>query len=157
MWEEREREGTTIPNIKSPYRNLSSNRHSIPDVPVVYLVEPTRENIQKISEDLQKGLYETAYVNFLSSIPRTLLEEFAELTAQSDTGAQIAQVYDQYLNFVVSEPDLFSLNLKNVYYTLNSPTTPDQAIENTIEKLVSGLYSVVVTMGKTRLSDIGKR
>lgn len=128
-------------------RNLNSNRHAIPDVPVVYLVEPTHENIVRISKDLQSNLYETAYVNFLHSIPRALLEEFAELTAQTDTGAQIAQVYDQYLNFVVSEPDLFSLSLKDVYYTLNSARSPDTVIEETIDKLVSGLFSVVVTMG----------
>src|SRR5690606_12114561 len=104
-------------------------------------------NIQRISRDLQQQLYESAYVNFLSSIPRTLLEEFAELTAQNESASQIAQVYDQYLNFVVSEPDLFSLNLKDVYYTLNSAKVSDTIIEETIDKLVSGLFSVVVTMG----------
>lgn len=75
------------------------------------------------------------------------MEEFAELTAQNESASQIAQVYDQYLNFVVSEPDLFSLNLKDVYYTLNSAKVSDTIIEETIDKLVSGLFSVVVTMG----------
>jgi hypothetical protein len=127
--------------------NLHSPRHPIPDVPVVYLVEPTSENINAISADLSKNLYETAYVNFLSSIPRPLLEDFAALTAQNNTSAKIAQVYDQYLNFVVSEPDLFSLHLKDAYYTLNSAQAAESAIESTIDRIVGGLFSVVVTMG----------
>lgn len=127
--------------------NLHTPRHPIPDVPVVYLVEPTAENINAISADLQKNLYDLAYINFLSSVPRALLEDFAATTAQNNTSEKIAQVYDQYLNFVVSEPDLFSLNLKDVYYTLNSAQAADTMIEQTIDKVVGGLFSVAVTMG----------
>ncbi|CAZ80710.1 unnamed protein product [Tuber melanosporum] len=127
--------------------NLLSSRHPIPDVPVVYFVEPTAENITAISNDLTNNIYDIAYVNFLSSVPRAILEDFAALTAQNNTSEKIAQVYDQYLNFVVSEPDLFSLNLKDVYYTLNSAQAADSAIEQAIDKVVGGLFSVAVTMG----------
>lgn len=127
--------------------NLHTPRHPIPDVPVVYLVEPTAENIAAISADLSKNLYDTAYVNFLSSIPRALLEDFAATTAQNNSSEKIAQVYDQYLNFVVSEPDLFSLNLKDVYHTVNSAQVAQTVIEEIIDKVVGGLFSVAVTMG----------
>jgi len=116
-------------------------------VPVIYLVEPTSENIRLISSDLQRSLYQTAYVNFLSSIPRSLLEEFAAQTAQNNTSDKIAQVYDQYLNFIVSEPDLFSLGLKDVYYTLNSVQTKEDIIESCVDRIVGGLFSLVVTLG----------
>lgn len=56
------------------HMHIASNRHPIEDVPVVYLVEPTAQNLQTITSDLQKGLYSPAYLNFLSSIPRPLLE-----------------------------------------------------------------------------------
>ena len=128
-------------------RNINSPRHPIPDVPVVYLVEPTAENVRLISSDLQRSLYQTAYVNFLSSLPRTLLEDFASQTAQNNTSDKVAQVYDQYLNFIVSEPDLFSLGLKDVYYTLNSSQTKEEAIEACADRIVSGLFSLVVTLG----------
>ncbi|KAK6500343.1 Vesicle trafficking between the ER and Golgi [Arthrobotrys musiformis] len=127
--------------------NLNSQRHPIPDVPAIYIVEPTSENLKLITKDLQAKLYETTYINFTSSIPRLLLEEFAALTAQTQTSSQIAQVFDQYLNFVVSEPDLFSLHLSDVYYTMNSSKSSDSVIEATVEKIVGGLFSVVVTMG----------
>lgn len=128
--------------------SIHAARHPIPDVPVVYLVEPTAENIKAISSDLTKNLYETAYVNFMSSVPRPLLEDFAATTADNGTSGKIAQVYDQYLNFVVSEPDLFSLHLKDAYYTLNSAQAAESVIESTVDKIVSGLFSVAVTMGE---------
>ena len=86
-------------------------------------------------------------MNFLSSIPRPLLEEFAQQTAQNNTSDKIAQVYDQYLNFIVSEPDLFSLGLKDVYYTLNSAQAKEDVIESCVDRIVGGLFSLVVTLG----------
>ena len=126
-------------------------RHAIPDVPVVYLVEPTAANMEHITQDLQRGLYSPAYVNFLSSISRPLLEEFASQTAQAATAESISQVYDQYLNFIVSEPNLFSLGMgKDTYWTMNSAQTNDDDIDANVDRIVSGLFSVAVTMGKLR-------
>lgn len=103
-----------------------------------------------MTEDLQKGLYSPAYVNFLSSLPRVLLEEFASQTAEAETSEKIAQLFDQYLNFIVAEPDLFSLGMQNehTYWALNSAKTSDAELDAVVDRIVSGLFSVVVTMGK---------
>ncbi|KAB5554507.1 Sec1-like protein [Coniochaeta sp. 2T2.1] len=131
------------------HMHISSSRHPIPDVPVIYLLEPTAQNLQSITNDLQKGLYSPAYINFTSSIPRPLLEDFASQTITAGTSEQIAQVYDQYLNFIVSEPDLFSLGMQkeHTYWALNSAKTQDEELDLVIDRIVSGLFSVIVTMG----------
>ncbi|KAK3359104.1 Sec1-like protein [Lasiosphaeria hispida] len=131
------------------HMHLSSSRAPIPDVPAIYLVEPTPANLQAITNDLQKGLYSKAYINFLSSIPRPLLEDFASQTATAETSEQIAQIYDQYLNFIVTEPDLFSLGMQkeHTYWALNSAKTKDEELDRVVDRIVSGLFSVVVTMG----------
>lgn len=117
-------------------------------MPVIYLVEPTAANLEYITQDLQKGLYSPAYINFLSSISRPLLEDFASQTAQAGTAESISQVYDQYLNFIVSEPNLFSLGMgKETYLTMNSAQTSDEDIDSHVDRIVSGLFSVAVTMG----------
>jgi sec1 family domain-containing protein 1 len=130
-------------------RHIGTARHPIPDVPVIYLVEPNAQNLQAITADLEKGLYSPAYINFLSSLPRVLLEDFATQTATSGTSEQIAQLYDQYLNFIVTEPDLFSLGMQNehTYWALNSAATSDAELERVVDRIVGGLFSVVVTMG----------
>lgn len=118
-------------------------------MPVVYLVEPTATNLERITQDLQKGLYSPAHVNFLSSISRPLLEDFASQTAQAETSESISQVFDQYLNFIVSEPNLFSLGMgKETYWAMNSAQTSDDEIDAKVDRIVSGLFSVAVTMGK---------
>ena len=130
-------------------RNINASRHPIPDVPVLYLVEPTAANLDLINSDLSRNLYSDAYINFLSSIPRPLMEDFAGQIAGSGTSESVAQVYDQYLNFIVSEPDLFSLGMgKETYWTLNSAQAKDEELDAVVERIVSGLFSVVVTMGK---------
>lgn len=57
-------------------------------------------------------------------------------------------MYDQYLNFIVAEPDLFSLGMgKESYWTFNSAKAEAEAQDAAIDKIVSGLFSVSVTMG----------
>ncbi|KAK8073172.1 hypothetical protein PG994_004071 [Apiospora phragmitis] len=129
--------------------HINTNRHPIPDVPAIYLLEPSPKNLEGITNDLQRGLYTPAYINFTSSIPRPLLEDFAAQTAATETSEHIAQLFDQYLNFIVSEPDLFSLGMQkeNTYWALNSAKTKDEQLDHVVDRIVSGLFSVVVTMG----------
>lgn len=132
------------------HMHVRASRHPIPDVPVVYLLEPNEKNLQTITSDLQKGLYSPAYINFLSSIPRPLLEDFGAQTVAADTSDHIAQVCDQYLNFIVAEPDLFNLGMEkeHTYWALNSAKTKDEELDHVVDKIVSGLFSVIVTMGR---------
>ncbi|KAI1466206.1 Sec1-like protein [Daldinia caldariorum] len=131
------------------HMHIAASRHPIPDVPVIYLVEPSPKNLEDITSDLQKGLYSPAYINFLSSIPRPLLEDFASQTAAAGTAEHIAQLFDQYLNFIVAEPDLFSLGMQkeHTYWALNSAKTKDEELDHVVDRIVSGLFSVAVTMG----------
>ncbi|KAI9494686.1 Sec1-like protein [Zychaea mexicana] len=126
---------------------LSQDRSSLPDVPAVYFVEPTSENVKKMCEDLQRGLYDSYYINFASTIPRPIMEELASTTIANDTSDLISQVYDQYLNFVCTNPDVFSLNQSEVFVNLNNPSAAETLIDETVDKTVNALFSVVVTMG----------
>lgn len=102
---------------------------------------------------MQNGLYSPAHINFLSSLPRVLLEEFAAETATAGTSEHISQLFDQYLNFIVAEPNLFSLGLQkeHTYWALNSAKTSDAELERVVDRIVSGLFSVVVTLGEWTL------
>ncbi|KAI3477324.1 hypothetical protein L1887_61009 [Cichorium endivia] len=73
---------------------------SIPSGPPVW---------KRIAQDMKRMLYENFYVNFTSTVPKPVMEEFANLVATDGTGQLVQQVYDQYLNFIVLEPNLFEL------------------------------------------------
>ena len=80
------------------------------------------------------------------------MEDFAAQIAATGTSENIAQVFDQYLNFVVGEPDLFSLAMgRETYWAFNSAKIEDAAVESIIERTVTGLFSVAVTMGKNHI------
>jgi sec1 family domain-containing protein 1 len=123
----------------------TAERYPIPDVPAIYFVAPTRENIEIIAKDLTTGLYESNYLNFTSPLNRDLLEDLASQTVH--TSQKITQVYDQYLNFVVSEPNIYSLGIQNVYYQLANPKVQEEQIQDLVTHIVNGLFSVVLTSG----------
>ncbi|TFK77483.1 SLY1 protein [Pluteus cervinus] len=141
---------------------LHAPRPALPEVSAVYFVSPTLANIRRIAEDLQKSLYESFHLNFVEPLPRALLEELAASVAQDATGELVSQVLDQYLSFIAPSPSLFSLlplpqastteedaptQPLSSYYLLNSTASTDQQIEAEIERIASGLFSVVATMG----------
>ncbi|KAG9008863.1 Vesicle trafficking between the ER and Golgi [Tulasnella sp. JGI-2019a] len=157
---------------------LHAVRPTLTDVPAVYLVSPTLVNIKRIAEDLNNNLYESFYINFTSPLPRAMLEELAALVAKDGTQELITQVLDQYLDFLVPSPSLFSLlppitppkaststasgtqvvstapsttfrhPTHSSYQVLNAPKTTEEEIEEEIERIASGLFSVVATTGQ---------
>ncbi|KAJ2607195.1 Vesicle trafficking between the ER and Golgi [Coemansia sp. RSA 1365] len=125
---------------------LDAQRSSIPDVPAIYFVQPVPDSIKRIADDVARDLYELYYVNFSSSLPRTLLEDFAVQTTASAKAHQIAQVYDQYLNFLCPEENMFSLHFSNTFEAIHNPTMTDTAMGALIDRVVSGLFSALLTL-----------
>uniref|UniRef100_A0A7S4Q283 Uncharacterized protein n=2 Tax=Alexandrium monilatum TaxID=311494 RepID=A0A7S4Q283_9DINO len=126
-------------------QTIESERQAVLDTPVVYFVEPTADNIAKIVMDLEAGLYPSSYINFVSAVPRSLLEDLAQGALKGKAGHKVAGVYDRYMSFVSLAPTLFSLNLPSAYETIHSPSIADHIIQQYIERIVDGLLSVLIT------------
>jgi sec1 family domain-containing protein 1 len=126
---------------------INQRRAQLDDVPVIYFVEPTPENVATIISDLENDQYSQFYINFTSSLNRSLLEDFAKKVAITGKGDRIKQVFDQYLDFVVTEPNLFSLEIPNVYFDFNSPQTTENVINEKADQIAKGIFSAVLTMG----------
>ncbi|VVA99431.1 unnamed protein product [Arabis nemorensis] len=129
------------------YFLIDKDRKPVHDVPAVYFVQPTQSNIQMIIADTSRSLYDTFHLNFSSSIPRPLLEELASGTLKSSSVEKVSKVHDQYLEFVTLEDNLFSLAQQSTYVQMNDPSAGDKEIEAIIEKVASGLFCVLATLG----------
>ncbi|XP_023728411.1 SEC1 family transport protein SLY1 [Lactuca sativa] len=129
------------------YFLIDKNRKPVSDVPAVYFVRPSQQNIERIISDASNSVYDYFHLNFSSSIPRPLLEDLASGTLNSDSIQRISKVHDQYLEFVTLDDNLFTLADKSCYIRLNNPKATDREIEEIIEKLVSGLFCVLATLG----------
>ncbi len=104
------------------------------------------------------------------------MEELASLLLAADpsgsSGDLVSSVYDQFLDFLVPSPSLFSLLPKRIpapapsettkgknnqpereieappsYAILNDPRATEHDVEEEAERIARGLFSVVVTMG----------
>jgi len=129
---------------------LHSDRDSIPDVPAIYFVMPTPDNIKRISQDVANGLYESYYLNFVSPVSRKCLEDLAMACLAANSHSLVTKVFDQYLNFISLEDDMFVLKPEKQtvsYYSLNRTDVKDVEMEELLDSVVDSLFSFFVTMG----------
>ncbi|THD24661.1 Sec1 family domain-containing protein [Fasciola hepatica] len=130
---------------------LDSSRENIPDVPAIYFVYPSEENIFSICKDFEADRYESYYLNFISPISRELLESVAQTALSEDCVQRITKVFDQYTNFICLEDDLVVLrppaSQSPSYYALNRAKASDIDVEHVIDTIVDGLFSVFATLG----------
>ena len=132
-------------------RQLHSDRDPIPDVPAVYFLLPTDDNIMRICQDFRNQLYDHYYLNFISPVSRQKLEDLATAALQANCSHSVTKVYDQYLNFISLEDDMFVLKQQDKelisYYAINRSDVKDTDMELVIDSIVDSLFSVFVTMG----------
>lgn len=122
---------------------IDSRRSALPDVPAIYFIEPTISNVVHVIEDLDK--YESFYINFTSSINRELLEEFAKKVSMLGNAHKIKQVFDQYVDFAVTEPELFSLDMPQIFTKFNKAGVDEDVIHKLADQIANGLLSTIVT------------
>ncbi|XP_074600451.1 sec1 family domain containing Slh [Brevipalpus obovatus] len=131
--------------------SLHSERDSVPDAAAVYFVIPSEENVLRISQDLQKGLYDHYYLNFISPIPSPLIEQLALACLQAETQNVIKKVMDQYLDFISLEDDMFILRQHGreeiSYYAINRADVNENEMRNVTDKICNGLFAFFATLG----------
>ncbi|BEI84853.1 hypothetical protein CcaverHIS002_0502540 [Cutaneotrichosporon cavernicola] len=144
------------------HMQLHAQRPPLSDVPAVYFVSPTLANIRRIAEDLNPP-------------PLLVVSPLVHLsaTALAARGARVAhplRMILRFLDFLVPSTNLFSLLPSRVpadanghakkngapekevdgkpsYVVLNDPKAGEVEIEEEVERIAKGLFSVIVTMG----------
>lgn len=100
--------------------NINSKREAVPDIPAIYVVEPTEENFQKIAEDAMSGIYDYFFVNFTRQVTREQLDSFAMEITKANAVHKICKVGYNHLNYHVVSQNLFEIpngknNFKHLY------------------------------------------
>ncbi|XP_065203264.1 protein sly1 homolog [Planococcus citri] len=130
---------------------LHSNRDPIPDAPAIYFCMPSEENLGRISQDFLNGLYDFYHLNFITAVSRQKLEDLALAALEANVVMNISKVFDQYLNFISLEDDLFILRHQNIeaisYFAMNKGNIKDSEMESIIDNTVDGLFSAFATLG----------
>jgi len=130
---------------------LLSSRDPIPDAPAVYFCLPSDDNIRQIGQDMENGLYGGYHFNFISPVSRAKLEDLATSALQSNSVQLVQKIFDQYINFICLEDEMFCLkqSLDNdiSYYSLNRGDVTDTEMDNILNNITDSLFSLCVTLG----------
>uniref|UniRef100_A0A1I7SVH2 Sec1 family domain-containing protein 1 n=1 Tax=Bursaphelenchus xylophilus TaxID=6326 RepID=A0A1I7SVH2_BURXY len=131
---------------------INSRRDSLPDVPAVYFVSPTDENIAIISDDLQKAMYDSFYLNMIWPIQRPQLEDLATAAVAGQVTPMVQKLVDQYLNYISLEDGLFSLRRYTKdspfsFYAINNTSISPEEMDFLLDQVASSLFSVCVSLG----------
>lgn len=116
---------------------LETKRGRIRDAPAIYFVEETEKNIDLIIRDILDDMYLEYHINFSSAIRRPLLERLATALSERGKGLFVRSIFDQYINFVALQENLFILHYKNTF----SDPVDESAI-------VQSLFGVFLTLGE---------
>ncbi|KAL3791972.1 hypothetical protein ACHAWO_011227 [Cyclotella atomus] len=126
---------------------LHSDRDPIPDVTAVYFVLPTKENLDRIARDCSRNLYKSAKIASCGRMERRTMEEFAGLVVTTGGLGKIETLSDHYVDFVSLEGRLFHLGVKESYCLYNHPSANEEEMNRCMERICTGLFSVVATLG----------
>lgn len=130
---------------------LHNARHPIPDVPAVYFVAPTRENVARVAADAVRGTYATLWVNFTSCASREVIEALAEGIAAAARpvafAGRVSRVFDMYSSFHSLQHNLFSLNMPDAYAQLNATKVTNAEVEALVASIVDRLFCAILTLG----------
>lgn len=113
---------------------LSQTRQPISNTPAVYFVEDPRG----VAEDVLRELYSDYYLNFCTSVGRSEIEEIGFRLSEKSLALRVRSVYDQFVDFVALQDDMFTLAMQNSFVDADNP--------DTWRRIVMSLFSVFVTL-----------
>ncbi|MES1921032.1 Sec1 domain containing protein 1, variant 2 [Bonamia ostreae] len=128
----------------------NSKKEAVSDAISIYFVEPNKENIDNILNDLMEDLYREYYLNFVSSISKEMLSYLAKKSLELGVSDKIKSVYDQFSHFQCLEKRLFSLSIKNSFSKM---IKNDQ---NLAKRIVNGLFDIFVTIKEVPIIKAAK-
>lgn len=124
------------------FLSLHSKREPLHSVTIIYLIQPTPENIHQIVQDCKNSLYDNFQINFLSPPSETDLNTLAQGVIEAKSLNKLHKIYEQYLNYIILEPQLFTLN-GPTFEVLNRSGVSDDQIELTMEDIAKSLFCVL--------------
>eukprot|EP00178_Gracilaria_changii_P016456 TRINITY_DN471_c0_g1_i1.p1 TRINITY_DN471_c0_g1~~TRINITY_DN471_c0_g1_i1.p1 ORF type:complete len:660 (+),score=105.90 TRINITY_DN471_c0_g1_i1:3318-5297(+) len=119
-------------------------RQPIADAPALYVIAPTPENVALVARQLTSPpLFQSARIAFVSAASSALL---VALAAQLPVPSPVSSCVDLYSHFISLDADLFTLHMSESYVRLKATHAEDSLVP-LLDRIVSGLFSVLLTLG----------
>ncbi|ROV89900.1 hypothetical protein VSDG_08267 [Cytospora chrysosperma] len=124
----------------------NANREKMRHLRCLCFVRPSADSIQYLLDELRDPKYGEYHLYFSNVVKKSALERLAE----ADDHEVVKLVQEHFADFVVINPDLFSLNV-HVPQTRIWSTTPDMWSTDTLARTTEGLIAVLLMLKKRPL------
>ncbi len=120
---------------------------------VIYLVQPTKRNIEKIIDDFKRDLYDSVELHFVHEVSEPLLSQLAVAVGRLGMVHKITKIAQHALNFITLTPFMFTLNTPGLFQSFRAPTVASSSVGDQFtevyEQISHSLYSILATVCAT--------
>lgn len=124
------------------HSKITKKRDTILDTPVIYLLEPTEENIELIIQDAEKTLYDFIFLYFTKPIPGPSLENLACKLAKLDAAEKVMKVQDNYLSFFCHTQNCFTIYPERSQLDAIVQQESSGSVDLEVQNIVQGIFGV---------------
>ncbi|KAI6087555.1 Sec1-like protein [Hypoxylon rubiginosum] len=122
------------------------NREKMRHLRCLCFVRPSPDSIQFLIDELRDPKYGEYYLYFSNVVKKSSLERLAE----ADDHEVVKQVQEHFADYIVINPDLFSLNLALPQQRIWSGT-PDLWNPDSLQRTTDGLIAILLSLKKKPL------
>ncbi|KAI4868915.1 Sec1-like protein [Hypoxylon rubiginosum] len=124
----------------------NQNREKMRHLRCLCFVRPSPDSIQFLIDELRDPKYGEYYLYFSNVVKKSSLERLAE----ADDHEVVKQVQEHFADYIVVNPDLFSLNLTLPQQRIWSGT-PDLWNPDSLQRTTDGLIAILLSLKKKPL------
>jgi hypothetical protein len=123
--------------------NIKEKKERMPDVMAIYIVLPTEENLEIIKNDLNQGIFDNFYLNFVERPEDIVFQNFFSEIISTNKYSRIYKISVHPLNYIMYHPKVFSLNVEDSYKFLNSPNIKESDFNDYFKRIGVGLFDLL--------------
>lgn len=124
----------------------NQNREKMRHLRCLCFVRPSPESIQFLIDELRDSKYGEYYLYFSNVVKKSSLERLAE----ADDHEVVKQVQEHFADYLVINPDLFSLNLTLPQQRIWNGS-PDMWNPDSLQRTTDGLIAILLSLKKKPL------
>ncbi|KAK8058516.1 tRNA uridine 5-carboxymethylaminomethyl modification enzyme [Apiospora phragmitis] len=136
----------TVPIVSTAITQSSLLNHEMRHLKCVCFVRPSSDSIQFLIDELREPKYGEYHLYFSNVAKKSALERLAE----ADDHEVVKSIQEHFADFLVVNPDLFSLNLTLPQQRIWSGT-PDMWNTDALQRTTEGLSAVLLALKKKPL------
>lgn len=125
---------------------ITSKRDRVPDVMAIYFVLPSKDNFSLIKKDLDSQLFDNYYFVFADICKDNLMQDFFSLLLESNSYNRVYKIESRPIGVYSYHTRVFSFNVPNSYFLLNSNKTRDEDISQYISSMGNSLMNLIFNL-----------